>query len=99
MPTDVATEAVPASEARAKRRWFPRLLRKGPPEIGEWTFVCGIRTKLAEFHFELGWYKFEIGLFKLHTEPELGMQLTREHYHGFWLEVLFWLPVVFRRSW
>lgn len=39
-----------------------------------------------------GWRIFSFYCLKVHTMPEEGHAMKPEHYHGFWVRFLYWLP-------
>ena len=56
-----------------------------------WNFV--FHVEYDYFRRSWGWRRVEIGVLKMHTEPDDGEMPTHDkHYKGFWFRLLYWLP-------
>ncbi len=40
-----------------------------------------------------GWHLFNAGIVKLHSLPENGCAVTKDHYYGFRILFIWWLPI------
>jgi len=59
-------------------------------QVGRWNAVFGFER--SHLH-GAGWWRFSLGLFRLHTLPPQGEYVTRKFYRGFRFRVAFFLPI------
>lgn len=64
-------------------------------ELDKWQFVFTFGPDIRTM--EPGWRLVEFGILKITSYPGQGWMLSKEHYQGFLIRFMVWLP--FKRAW